>query len=207
MIQTSSKWKQWSAEYGLFHIKATLDNGTELQLRDADFMEHSVSITDSVSGMGAFNVGGVITNGFNATLNNFTGKFNHYNLAGATIAVQFGVVYTGDLAPTNLFDKTTATPNKIMSNTGVVSTQMGWFVSDYIPVADGEIYETNFHTPSTPFYVCCFDSSKNFIGSVNRDGMYITASVEGETVAYIVGCGQVGSVNDVFFNEYNEAEE
>ena len=78
MISTSAKWKEWSAEHGTFHIKAELDNGTKLNLTDEDFMLGSVSITDSVSGMGAFNVGGVITNSFNATLNNFSGKFNSY---------------------------------------------------------------------------------------------------------------------------------
>ena len=93
MIQTTSKWKDWSAEFGTFHIKATIDNGTTLNLTDEDFMSGSVSITDSVSGMGSFNVGNVITNSFNATLNNFTGKFNSYNLAGATISVQFGIVF------------------------------------------------------------------------------------------------------------------
>ena len=206
MIQTSQAWKDYSAEHGVFHIKAELDNGTKLYLSDEDFMSGSVSITDSVSGMGAFNVGGVITNSFNATLNNFGGKFNSYNLAGATIDVKFGIVYSEDYL-NNLFDKTTSTPNKIMSNTGVVSNQTGWFVSDYIPVTDGETYKTNFHTLSVPFYVCCFDSSKNFLGSVNRDGQYITASVEGETVAYVVGCGQMGSINDVYFYEYASAEE
>ena len=74
MIQTSAKWKAWSAEHGTFKVKAVLDNGTQLNLTDEDFMDGSVSITDSVSGMGAFNVGGVITNSFNATLNNFGGK-------------------------------------------------------------------------------------------------------------------------------------
>ena len=206
MISTSAKWKQWSAEHGTFHIKAELDNGTKLNLTDEDFMLGSVSITDSVSGMGAFNVGGVITNSFNATLNNFGGKFNNYNLAGATIDVKFGIVYGEDYV-NNLFDKSTATPNKIMSNTGTVTTQMGWFVSDYIPVTDGETYKTNFHNLGLPFYVCCFDSSKNFLGSVNRDGQYITASIEGETVAYVVGCGQMGSINDVYFYEYANAEE
>ena len=93
MISTTSKWKDWSAEFGTFHIKATIDNGTTLNLTDEDFMSGSVSITDSVSGMGSFNVGNVITNSFNATLNNFTGKFNSYNLAGATISVQFGIVF------------------------------------------------------------------------------------------------------------------
>ena len=93
MIATSKEWKTYSAEHGVFHIKAVIDNGTQMTLTDEDFMQGSVSITDSVSGMDKFNVGSVITNSFSATLNNFTGKFNYYQLAGAVISVQFGIVY------------------------------------------------------------------------------------------------------------------
>lgn len=93
MIATSQKWKDYSADIGVFHIKAVIDNGTPMNLTDSDFMQGSVSITDSVSGMDKFNVGSVITNSFSATLNNFDGKFNGYQLAGATISVQFGIVY------------------------------------------------------------------------------------------------------------------
>ena len=93
MISTSSKWKTYSRDIGTFHIKATINNGTSKSLTDEDFMQGSVSITDSVSGMGSFNVGSVITNTFSATLNNFGGKFTNYQLAGARISVQFGIVY------------------------------------------------------------------------------------------------------------------
>lgn len=93
MISTSNKWKEYSKDIGVFHIKATIDNGTSMALTDADFMEGSVSITDSVSDMSEFTVGSVITNSFSATLNNFGGKFENYKLAGATISVQFGIVY------------------------------------------------------------------------------------------------------------------
>lgn len=64
-----------------------------LELTDGDFMMGSVSITDSISDLNEFRVGSVITNTFNATLNNFDGKFNGYLIAGATMAVQFGIVY------------------------------------------------------------------------------------------------------------------
>lgn len=93
MISTSTKWKTYSRDIGTFHIKAVINNGTSMTLTDADFMESSVSITDSVSGMGDFTLGAVITNSFSATLNNFDGKFNNYQLAGAIISVQFGIIY------------------------------------------------------------------------------------------------------------------
>ena len=93
MIATSQKWKDYSSEIGVFHIKAVIDNGTSMNLTDADFMQGSVSITDSVSGMSEFTVGAVITNTFNGTLNNFDGKFNNYTLAGARLTVQLGIIY------------------------------------------------------------------------------------------------------------------
>lgn len=93
MITTSQAWKEYSRDVGIFHIKAVIDNGTQMTLTDEDFMQGSVNITDSISGMSDFTVGAVITNSFNATLNNFSGKFNNYNLAGATISVQFGIIF------------------------------------------------------------------------------------------------------------------
>lgn len=93
MITTSQAWKEYSRDVGIFHIKAVIDNGTQMNLTDADFMQGSVSVTDSVSGMSDFTVGAVITNSFNATLNNFDGKFDNYNLAGAEITVSFGIIY------------------------------------------------------------------------------------------------------------------
>lgn len=93
MITTSQAWKEYSRDIGVFHIKAVIDNGTQMTLTDEDFMQGSVNITDSISGMSDFTVGAVITNSFNATLNNFSGKFNNYNLAGARLSVQFGIIF------------------------------------------------------------------------------------------------------------------
>lgn len=94
MISTTAKWKEYSRDIGVFHIKAVLDYGEdEMELTDADFMQGTVSITDSVSGMGEFNVGSVIANTFEATLNNYNGKFYDIPLGGATLTVQFGIVY------------------------------------------------------------------------------------------------------------------
>lgn len=94
MISTSASWKVYSDEVGVFHIKGTITSGgTTLNLTDADFMENSVSVTDSISGTQSFNIGSVITNSFKCTLNNYTGKFNNFVLGGAIMTVQFGIVY------------------------------------------------------------------------------------------------------------------
>ena len=197
MISTSAKWKQWSAEHGTFHIKAELDNGTKLNLTDEDFMLGSVSITDSVSGMGAFNVGGVITNGFNATLNNFTGKFNHYNLAGATIAVKFGIVWE-EGSDTNLFDGVSVVLNQRMANDGTTSAQTNFFYTGYIAVEDGKEYTTNFMFS----YMCLFDADKQYLGyaTVSVDHKF-TASVEGEVVAYAVGNGLLPNISTYYLKK------
>ena len=93
MITTSANWKAYTNVCGLFHIQATMNNGTSLSLTDEDFMDGSVTITDSISGMSSFNIGSVVTNTFSGTLNNFSGKFDNYKLAGATLTVSLGINY------------------------------------------------------------------------------------------------------------------
>lgn len=66
------------------------------QLTDEDFMMGSVSISDSVSGMGEFNVGSVIASQFNGTLNNIEGKFDGINLVGAKLNVKLGIQYNNN---------------------------------------------------------------------------------------------------------------
>lgn len=193
MISTSQDWKDWSAEYGTFHIKAELDNGTKLNLTDEDFMLGSVSITDSVSGMGAFNVGGVITNSFNATLNNFGGKFNSYNLAGATIDVKFGIVWE-EGSDTNLFDGASVVPNRKMANDGTTSAQTNAFYTGYIAVENGKEYTTNFLYG----YMCLFDADKQYLGYATVTAYKFTASVDGEVVAYAVGNGLVPNLSSYY---------
>ena len=96
MIQTSLAWKEYSRNKGTFHIKATLHKWTTyMELTDEDFMHGSVSITDSISGMGEFNVGSVIANTFEGTLNNFSGKFNDVQFGGAKLTIWFGAELQG----------------------------------------------------------------------------------------------------------------
>ena len=197
MISTTSKWKDWSAEFGTFHIKATLNNGTSLNLTDEDFMSGSVSITDSVSGMGSFNVGNVITNSFNATLNNFTGKFNSYNLAGATISVQFGIVSTE-----NIYDDSQTSNNRVLNkDTGDVTLFPNMSTSGYTEVEDGATYAVG---TGVYIYVCCYDSNKTYIGYVSVQDHSFTASINNETVSYVRISFNTPNRGDMFINETYE---
>lgn len=91
MIATSQRWKDYSKDVGLFHIKATMTGDSTMDLTDSDFMMGSVSFTDSMSGMSEIKLGAVVTNTFKATLNNFDGKFDDWEWD--TISVKVGIIY------------------------------------------------------------------------------------------------------------------
>ena len=93
MIQTSSTWKEYVKESSVFHIKATMTGGSTLQLTDDDFMLGTTSFTDSMSGMNEIALGAVVTNTFNATLNNNDGKFDNWDWT--EIEVWFGIEVNG----------------------------------------------------------------------------------------------------------------
>lgn len=95
MITTSDAWKEYAKNNFIYHIKAVLtpSSGSALNLTDEDFMMGSVQFNDSTSDSNTFTIGGVITNTFNATLNNFSGKFDDINFDKATISVQLGIVF------------------------------------------------------------------------------------------------------------------
>ena len=91
MITTSSSWKDYVKDTSVFHIKATMTGGSTLNLTDEDFMFGSVSFTDSMSGMTEIALGAVVTNSFNAILNNNSHKFDNWDWD--EIEVWFGIVY------------------------------------------------------------------------------------------------------------------
>lgn len=93
MISTSQAWKDYTRDIGVFHIKATMTGGSTLNLTDSDFMMGSVSFTDSMSGMNEIALGAVVTNTFNATLNNFNGRFDNWDWN--EIEVWFGIEVNG----------------------------------------------------------------------------------------------------------------
>lgn len=93
MIATSSAWKEYIKDSSVFHVKATMTGGSTLQLTDSDFMMGSVSFTDSMSGMNEIALGAVVTNTFNATLNNNDGKFDNWDWT--EIEVWFGIEVNG----------------------------------------------------------------------------------------------------------------
>lgn len=94
MIATSSAWKEYIKDSSVFHVKATMTGGSTLQLTDSDFMMGSVSFTDSMSGMNEIALGAVVTNTFNATLNNNDGKFDNWDWT--EIEVWFGIEVNGN---------------------------------------------------------------------------------------------------------------
>lgn len=92
MIETSQTWKEYRKRNDIFHIKATMynaDNSQSIDLDDSDFMMGSVSFTDAMSGLYEIDFGAVDTNSFNATLNNFDGKFDDWKWE--SIFVWFGI--------------------------------------------------------------------------------------------------------------------
>lgn len=95
MISTSQDWKDYTADSNVFQIKAVLTplDGTALNLTGEDFMGGTVRFTDATSSDRSFNIGSVITNSFSCTLNNQNGRFDGFKFRGATIAVQFGIIY------------------------------------------------------------------------------------------------------------------
>ena len=95
MIQTSQAWKDYSEQHHIFHIKGILTdiNGTSLSLTDEDFMMGTVRFSEACSNASTFDIGSVITNSFECTLNNTQGKFDGFVLSGANLSVQFGIIY------------------------------------------------------------------------------------------------------------------
>ena len=89
MISTSNAWKTYVQTSSVFDIKATMTGGSTVNLTNEDFMQGSVSFTDSMSGMNEIKLGAVVTNSFSATLNNFDGRFD--NWTWTEIEVWFGV--------------------------------------------------------------------------------------------------------------------
>lgn len=95
MITTSQAWKEYSALHNVYHIKAVLTStdGTVLNLTDEDFMMGSVHLSDACSSSNSFDIGAVITNTFECSFNNTSGKFDGFQLSRATLSIQFGIIY------------------------------------------------------------------------------------------------------------------
>lgn len=82
MIQVSEKWTEYAKENASFLPEGSLSyrEGAavlEMPLTAEDFMEGSVSFTDSISSLEELSVGSVITNTCSFTLNNQSGKFTN----------------------------------------------------------------------------------------------------------------------------------
>lgn len=91
MINTSNEYKQLIRKNRTFLPKASLilaDN-TVLNLVPADIMQGGIKIDDSVGEK--VSLGTAIINKCTLTLNNFSGKFDSYNFAGAVARPQIGL--------------------------------------------------------------------------------------------------------------------
>ena len=200
MIQTSQEWKDYSRDVGLFHINALLDNGTKLHLYDEDFMQGSVNITDSISGMSDFTVGAVITNSFNGTLNNFSGKFNNYNLASARLAVRFGITFQESEYPTIVEE------GLVSSLDGQEYAVDGQIRSPFIPVESGTSYRINYDY-NHDFDLIEYNADKEFISGVMVMGDTDYTFTPSNNTAYIrISFGDYGDVFKYDFHIYDGAD-
>ena len=200
MITTSQAWKEYSRDVGLFHVNALLDNGTKLHLYDEDFMQGSVSITDSISGMSDFTVGAVITNTFNGTLNNFSGKFNSYNLASATLAVRFGVTFQESEQPTRVEE------GLVSSLDGQEYNVDGQIRTPFIPVESGTSYRINYDYDHD-FVLVEYNADKEFISGVEVMGNADYTFTPSSGTAYIrISFGDYGDVFKYDFHIYDGAD-
>lgn len=96
MIPTSSDWKEYAQYNHVFHVRGTLVNGVTLTLDDSDFMINTIKVTDAVSSSSTFDIGAVISNTFECTLNNYDGKFEGFDFDGATLTIEFGIIYADE---------------------------------------------------------------------------------------------------------------
>lgn len=85
MISTSNAWKTHVANSSVFEIKATMTGGSTVNLTNADFMQGSVSFTDSISGQNEIKFGSVVSNTFTATLQNSDGRFDTWKWDRITV--------------------------------------------------------------------------------------------------------------------------
>ena len=200
MITTSQAWKDYSRDVGLFHIKAVIDNGTQMTLTDEDFMQGSVNITDSISGMSDFTVGAVITNSFNGTLNNFSGKFNNYNLASARLAVRFGITFQESEYPTVVEE------GLVSSLDGQEYAVDGQIRSPFIPVESGTSYRINYDY-NHDFDLIEYNADKEFISGVMVMGDTDYTFTPSNNTAYIrISFGDYGDVFKYDFHIYDGAD-
>lgn len=94
MINVSEQYKAAAARPDArWHGKATvtLRNGTVLHLTNANIMDAGISIMDSTSNTGAFEVGYAGAQILDLIINNFEGDFDEYDFNGATVVPYIGI--------------------------------------------------------------------------------------------------------------------
>lgn len=181
MIQTSQAWKDYAQNNSIFHIKAVLTatDGTTFNLTDEDFAMGSVTIEDSISGDNSFNIGSVVTNKFSCTLFNEDYKFDDFNFNGATISVQFGIIYEDETEEwINRGVYTVEQPDSLGSTIQLEAYDLMDKMNTYYigkTISSREISDTNL-----------FDSSSAILGYwLNNNGVSVTSNENGYYSDYI----------------------
>lgn len=95
MRNLSSKWKEkvkngMDVQY-LKYADITLTDGTVLNLTSADLWQNGLSFEDSVSSDSSFDIGSVIVNTLDLSINNFDGKYSDYDFEGAEVIAYVGL--------------------------------------------------------------------------------------------------------------------
>ena len=92
MRSTSAAFDEAVARNTRVLLKATLGlaDGTVLELTGADFVLGGLSVTQSSSSSGSFDIGAAVVGTCDATLANYDGKFDPYDFTGATLVPYVG---------------------------------------------------------------------------------------------------------------------
>jgi hypothetical protein len=95
MRKLSNRWKEkvkngMDVQY-LKYADITLTDGTVLNLTSADLWQNGLSFEDSVSSDSTFDIGSVIVNVLDLSINNFNGEYSGYNFEGAEVVAYVGL--------------------------------------------------------------------------------------------------------------------
>lgn len=200
MIPTSQDWKDYSEHNSIYHIQAVLTDtdGNSLNLDDNDFMLGSVSITDSTSDLSSFDIGTVITNTFQGTLNNIDGKFNNFKLSNSTLAVKIGInPYSGKISKGNWSTSTT----RILSMTDRVC------VNELIPVEPNTGYTIHCGSNVSTVVIIEYNSDgervkDDVFSSYDLDASFTTASTTN-----VIGINFLNNYGTTYLGDFTMGDE
>jgi hypothetical protein len=96
MITTSNQYKQYiSRKAGSFHyvaeIKVNLESGDSLSFTEKDIAYNGISISDSTSSSGNFDIGAAIMKSCQIVLKDINGTLTQYDFNRATLNLKIGI--------------------------------------------------------------------------------------------------------------------